>query len=48
MLGGEDGHSLFITSSESDDPQQARRLKSGRIEQIAVDTADQSAKDSSS
>lgn len=36
MLGGEDGHTLFITSSESSDPQQAKQLRSGRIEQVSV------------
>jgi sugar lactone lactonase YvrE len=36
-LGGEAGKTLFITSAESDDPQQAKRLKSGRIEQVNLD-----------
>ena len=39
MLGGDQGHTLFITSSESDDPQQAKQRRSGRIEQVSVDAA---------
>ncbi len=39
MLGGENGRTLFIASSESSDPQQAKQLKRGRIEQLVVDTA---------
>ena len=36
MLGGDDRRTLFILTSESDDPETAARLKSGRIETIAV------------
>ncbi len=32
MLGGEDGRTLYITSSETDDPTEARKRRSGRIE----------------
>ncbi len=36
MLGGNDGQILFITSSETDDPREARRKRSGRIEWVAT------------
>jgi carbohydrate kinase (thermoresistant glucokinase family) len=32
MIGGDDGDHLFITSSETDDPESAKQQKSGRIE----------------
>jgi sugar lactone lactonase YvrE len=32
MLGGPDRRTLFIMTSETDDPEQARALKSGRVE----------------
>jgi sugar lactone lactonase YvrE len=34
MLGGEDNQTLFIASSETDDPTLARAFKSGRIETL--------------
>ncbi len=37
MLGGEERRTLFACTSETDDPTQAARLKSGRIEQARVD-----------
>lgn len=37
MLGGKDRKTLYVCTSESDDPQQAARLKSGRIEVARVD-----------
>jgi len=37
MLGGKDRKTLYVCTSESDDPQQAARLKSGRIEVMRVD-----------
>ena len=39
MLGGEDGRTLFICTSETDDPDQAASLKSGRIERVRVSSA---------
>ncbi|MCU7936538.1 MAG: SMP-30/gluconolactonase/LRE family protein [Candidatus Thiodiazotropha sp. (ex Dulcina madagascariensis)] len=36
MLGGDDGDILFITSSETDDPVQAKALRSGRIETLSL------------
>ncbi len=37
MLGGEDGRILYITSSETDDPVEARKKRSGRIEWVAIE-----------
>jgi sugar lactone lactonase YvrE len=39
MLGGKESRTLFITSSETDNPEQARRQKSGRIEMVEVAVA---------
>lgn len=36
MLGGDDDHLLFITSSETDDPESAKQQKSGRIEVLNI------------
>jgi carbohydrate kinase (thermoresistant glucokinase family) len=36
ILGGETGETLFITSSESDDPSLAKSLLSGRIEYLRI------------
>lgn len=36
MLGGEDHRTLLVCTSETDDPAQAARLRSGRIEQVRV------------
>ncbi|MCU7931705.1 MAG: SMP-30/gluconolactonase/LRE family protein [Candidatus Thiodiazotropha sp. (ex Codakia rugifera)] len=36
MLGGDDDNVLFITSSETDNPEQARQQRSGRIEILAL------------
>ncbi|MEW8525949.1 MAG: gluconokinase, GntK/IdnK-type, partial [Candidatus Thiodiazotropha endolucinida] len=36
MLGGSNGDRLFITSSETDDPESAKHQKSGRIEVLRV------------
>ncbi len=38
MLGGPARRTLFITTSDTDDPQQARQLRSGRIEICEVET----------
>lgn len=37
MLGGQDRRTLFILTSETDDPEQADKIKSGRIEIVSVD-----------
>lgn len=37
MLGGGDRRTLYICTSESDEPDQAARIKSGRIESVRVD-----------
>jgi len=37
MLGGEDRRTLFACTSETDDPEQAAQLKSGRIERVEVE-----------
>lgn len=37
MLGGQERRTLFITTSETDDPGKANSLKSGRIERVEVD-----------
>jgi sugar lactone lactonase YvrE len=39
MLGGEDRRTLYICTSETDDPQEAAKQKSGRIEQVRVAVA---------
>ena len=39
MLGGEDRRTLYICTSETDDPQQAAKQKSGRIERATVAVA---------
>jgi sugar lactone lactonase YvrE len=36
MLGGEDRRTLFVCTSETDDPREAARRRSGRIEQVRV------------
>ncbi|MEW8505467.1 MAG: gluconokinase, GntK/IdnK-type [Candidatus Thiodiazotropha sp.] len=36
MLGGEAGDRLFITSAETDDPESAKAMKSGRIEVLPL------------
>jgi sugar lactone lactonase YvrE len=36
MLGGEDGQTLYICTSETDDPEQAASIKSGRIERVRI------------
>ncbi|MEW8333707.1 MAG: SMP-30/gluconolactonase/LRE family protein, partial [Candidatus Thiodiazotropha sp.] len=36
MLGGVGGDRLFIASSETDDPESAKKLKSGRIEIVEI------------
>ncbi|RLW68781.1 MAG: hypothetical protein B6D71_12720, partial [gamma proteobacterium symbiont of Stewartia floridana] len=36
MVGGAAGETLFITSSETDNPEEARRLRSGRIETLML------------
>lgn len=36
MLGGANRHTLFVCTSETDDPAEARQLKSGRIERVDV------------
>ncbi|MCU7874168.1 MAG: SMP-30/gluconolactonase/LRE family protein [Candidatus Thiodiazotropha sp. (ex Lucinoma borealis)] len=36
MLGGDDDNLLFITSSETDNPKQAKQQRSGRIEVLAL------------
>ncbi|MCG7956945.1 MAG: gluconokinase, GntK/IdnK-type [Candidatus Thiodiazotropha endolucinida] len=36
MVGGAAGDTLFITSSETDNPEEARRLRSGRIETLTL------------
>jgi sugar lactone lactonase YvrE len=36
MLGGEDRRTLYICTSETDDPQEAAKERSGRIEQVRV------------
>lgn len=38
MLGGQDRRTLFILTAETDDPEQADKIRSGRIEIIPVDT----------
>ena len=38
MLGGADRRTLYICSSETDDPERAARQRSGRIEQVRVAT----------
>ena len=37
MLGGAERRTLMVCTSETDDPQQAKRLASGRIEAVEVD-----------
>ncbi len=37
MLGGEKRKTLFVLSSETDDPEQAKQMRSGRIEIVDVD-----------
>ena len=37
MLGGSDNKTLFITSAETDDPELARSMRSGRIEWIVLE-----------
>ena len=37
MLGGDDRRTLYICTSETDDPTEAARLKSGRIESVRVE-----------
>jgi sugar lactone lactonase YvrE len=37
MLGGQDRRTLFILTAETDDPEQARKIRSGRIETALVD-----------
>jgi sugar lactone lactonase YvrE len=37
MLGDEDRQTLYICTSETDDPAEAARIKSGRIESVQVD-----------
>ena len=37
MLGGDDRRTLYICTSESDEPEEAARIKSGRIESVQVD-----------
>jgi len=39
MLGGEDRRTLYICTSETDDPQEATKQRSGRIEQVRVAVA---------
>jgi sugar lactone lactonase YvrE len=39
MLGGEDRRTLFICTSETDNPQEAAKCKSGRIEHVRVAVA---------
>jgi sugar lactone lactonase YvrE len=39
MLGGEDRRTLYICTSETDDPQEAADQRSGRIEQVRVAVA---------
>jgi sugar lactone lactonase YvrE len=39
MLGGEDRRTLYICTSETDDPQEAIKQRSGRIEQVRVAVA---------
>jgi sugar lactone lactonase YvrE len=36
MLGGPDRRTLYVCTSESDDPDEAAKLRSGRIEQVRV------------
>ncbi|NNJ90269.1 MAG: hypothetical protein HKP55_01225 [Gammaproteobacteria bacterium] len=36
MLGGEDGQTLYVCTSETDDPGKAAQMKSGRIERVKV------------
>ncbi|MFW2403411.1 MAG: gluconokinase, GntK/IdnK-type [Gammaproteobacteria bacterium] len=36
MLGGSDRRTLFVMTSETDDPERARELKSGRVEVVDV------------
>jgi sugar lactone lactonase YvrE len=36
MLGGEDRRTLYVCTSETDDPREAARRRSGRIEQVEV------------
>ena len=36
MLGGNDGQTLFICTSETDDPEKAAVIKSGRIEKVKL------------
>lgn len=36
MIGGHNGETLYITSSETDDPEKAKEQKSGRIEVIKL------------
>ncbi|MCG7914562.1 MAG: gluconokinase, GntK/IdnK-type [Candidatus Thiodiazotropha weberae] len=36
MVGGAENDTLFITSSETDNPEEARRLRSGRIETLKL------------
>ncbi|PVV25681.1 MAG: hypothetical protein B6D78_00025 [gamma proteobacterium symbiont of Ctena orbiculata] len=38
MIGGNAGEYLFITSSETDDPEAAKQLKGGRIEVMEIQT----------
>ncbi len=37
MLGGQERRSLYVCTSETDDPEQAARLKTGRIEHVEVE-----------
>jgi sugar lactone lactonase YvrE len=37
MLGGEDRRTLYVCTSETDDPREAARRRSGRIEQVRVE-----------
>jgi sugar lactone lactonase YvrE len=39
MLGGEDRRTLFVCTSETDDPAEAAKQRSGRIETVRVDIA---------
>lgn len=39
MLGGSDRRTLFVCTAETDDPKQAARLRTGRIEQVRVGVA---------
>jgi sugar lactone lactonase YvrE len=37
-LGGADGHTLFVCTASSHEPEAARAASSGRIETVRVDT----------